>query len=419
MITTVSILNKSMEGNIFLSDTCCRIDGGKMQNLYWRDNILWCTYPLLGYPRRFSLKIKTTGDREDRSTCERLGAKIIELLRSRHIDGTLFNYKEFKLRSKNGTLFESVKEKKAHYNPKYWRLVARYWWFHLKHTKSGQSEKYHLIHSLKRFGSRYALEIEPYEVENWLKGMKGTCAINTINLRLSYMQATYNHANIRENKFKINYNPTRNIKKVKGGNVRNFLLTPEMFERNYSFLNKDHPLFAIYYLALWETGRRPAEVAQYRWEWYSVEDRSLSIPAEYIKGMKEPEEIPISQRLHDALMRSERRQGLMFPGNLGNPFFYWTKDGQQRNNHYRYMKLLRDKFGANSGVTRDTRRGFVSRKLDKEGHRLEDVMMLTGHRTHSMAKRYRVETMDTKRKVIDSVLDIHHKNVVQFQRKVG
>lgn len=423
MYTTARLLNLQLSGNIFPLDTCSH--GGEIvKNLYWRSGVLWCSYSLPGYPAKFSLKIKTTGTREDRRVCERAGMKILTLLQTRHIEGTLFNYREFKLRVKQGTLFSSFgAEEHKPYRPKFWRIVGRYWCHHLRHKKSGPTDKYHLMHCLKKFGRKFADEIETHEVVQWLEGMKKNgVAINTINLRLTYMQAAFNYANEKEIKFCVEYNPVRRIEKLKGANVRNFLLTPAMFERNYLYLKKDAPRFALYYLALWETGRRPAEVAGYEWDMYDVNNRTFNIPARLNKANVN-DVIPFSDRLHDALMEIEinKRIGLIFPNNCGNPFVYWNRHGEYRNNNQRYIKLLRKKFG-NVGVIRDTRRGFVTRKVDEENHRLEDVMLMTGHTTISTAKRYRIGSIEAKRKVVDNnptPPDDLPKNVLSFPSKLG
>jgi hypothetical protein len=128
------------------------------------------------YPKKYSLKIKTTGSAEDKKLCEKIANKILNLLKVRHTEGKLFNYRDFKYRVKHGTLFDIFdKPDAAHkkYNPKYWRLVARYWYYHLKHTKSGQNDKYHLIPSLKQFGRQYALDIQPSHITQWLEGQYG------------------------------------------------------------------------------------------------------------------------------------------------------------------------------------------------------------------------------------------------------
>ncbi len=418
MLTTTKLLYQCMSNNIFISDTHGQY-GGKMKYLYWRENVLWCTFPLPGYPAQYSLKIKAAGTAEDKKVCERLGFKVLNLLRTRHVEGKLFNYSTFKQRMKCGSLFD-IFDDEVHkkYNPKFWRLVARYWYYKLRHKKSGQNDRYHLKHSLKKFGSRYASAIQPHEVTQWLERMKGKSAINTINLRLSYMQAVFNYANDMEEKFKLNYNPTRNISKLKGGSVRNYLLTPEIFDRNYNYLLEKFPRYALFYLALWETGRRPMEVARYTWEMYDIKKCVIFIP-ESITKTEKPDEIPFSGRLHKALLSVKKKTGLMFPNKLGNPFVYLTEKNEYRNNNHRYMKALRKQFG-DVGVARDTRRGFTTRKCDDEGIKLDDVMLMSGHTTYSTAKRYRIGSLETKRKVIEnhSLNDELPANAIPFRHVV-
>ncbi len=413
MITASKILEYQFCNNILLLDNVCRCEGNKMKNLYWRNDVLWCTYPLPDYPKQFSLKIKCTG-KEDRKVCETLAESVLSLLKTRHLEGRLFNYSTYKEKVKAGTLFEIFEtdtKKEALYRPKFWRLVGRYWYNHLRYKKSGANDRYHLIHSLKKFGSRYADTIEPGDVTKWLKSMKTAAETNTINRRLSYMQAVFSYANDQEQNKAINYNPVRRIKKLKGGNVRSFLLTPEKFEANYSYLSEMAPKYALFYLALWSTGRRPMEVSLYTWDMYDIKQRGVNVPPS-ISKTDEYDFLPFSERLHDELMQSAKQTGLLFPNNLGNPWIYLTSDNKPRNNNYRYMKMLREKFGNSAvGVARDARRGFVTRKTS-EGHKIENIMLNTGHTTYSTIKRYKIPDTQKKRDVIASDTPPSPKNVI-------
>jgi hypothetical protein len=77
--------------------------------LCWRGDSLWCRYPIPEYPDAYPLGIKTTGSKTDRERAEKEGEKKLAVLRTKAIDGSLF---------------EKKPEEKAPYRPKFWRLVS-------------------------------------------------------------------------------------------------------------------------------------------------------------------------------------------------------------------------------------------------------------------------------------------------------
>jgi len=281
-----------------------------MKYLFWRGKSLYCRYPIKGYPERYPLGLHSTGSKTDLAKCERLGEQKLA---------------ELRVNAANGKLFEKklVKEEPVR-NPKFWRLVGRYWFYHLRFTKSGQTERYHLLHCLRKFGMRYANEIYREDIELWRNEMKSAgSSINAINNRYSYMRAVYVYANGENNPAsRFDYNPMRGMKALPGANIRTFVLTKEKFERNYAYLNNRYPRFALFYLALWETGRRPREVAQYEWEMArevaidGIPVHIISIPPTIAKTC-EPDTLPISDRLWREISQLAYRHGLIFRNRKG------------------------------------------------------------------------------------------------------
>ncbi len=382
-----------------------------MKYLYWRNKSLWCCYPLPGYPKRYPLKIYTKGSKRDKAICERIGDDLLSQIRALNIKGTLQNHK-----IKDGRLFEIIPENAHEYNPKYWRLVARYWFNHLRFKKTGRNEWYHLRHSLIKFGYKYAREINREDVVIWLNDMLKTSSINTVNNRFTYLCAAYNHSNSESNSSKkLVYNPAKGLRKIPGGNVRQFLLTPEKFERNYHFLKKESPLFSIYYLGLWETGGRPEEVALYEWNKCEIQEQGVWIP----RGTTKTDEFdytPFSDRLWLELLKipEKEREGYIFKSESGKPWVY-TVGGKILNNCYYHMKKLKKEFGEDAGWARDTRRGFVTEKF-KQGFGITDIMSITRHKTVSMVQRYKITELDIKRKVVGCSGNVSEvSNLIQFK----
>jgi len=366
-----------------------------MSYLYWRGKSLWCRYQLPGHPEMFPLEIYTTGSSTDRARCEKQGEAALASLRTKATENRLFD----------------IKQETVHYNPKFWRLVGRYWYHHLRFKEAARDEKFSLMHSLKRFGSKYACEIYREDIELWRNEMKATGAsVASINHRYGYLCAVYAWAG-SESKIskRIEYTPTVGMKKLSGANVRTFVLTREKFERNLEYLKKKSPRFAVFYLALWETGRRPKEVARYEWEWINetVIDgqivHAINVPPQIAKT-KEYDVVPISDRLWNEISMLAYRHGFIFRNRLGERWRYWR----------RHKEILERKFGADGGWIRDTRRGMVTNKCEVEGHDPEQVRGVSGHRTQSIFSRYRIGNLKNRFNVVNQSNTEFRTNGVQI-----
>lgn len=353
-------------------DTCASRRGFCMKYLFWRNKTLWCRYPLPGRRWDWSTGIKTTGTRGDRQRCEHDGEMMLAALRTKAM---------------TGQLFEQPAKEKAPYRPKFWRLVGRYFYHHLRFQKSGSNERYHLAHSLKEFGSKFADEVTREDVEVWRQEMVASGAsINAVNNRFAYLKATFSWAHKESDaRLRVTHDPTIGLSMLTGANVRSFLLTPERFERNLAFLEKESPRFATFYLGLWETGRRPLEVSTYTWEQVQsmeIDGRKVyffAVPRSATKT-DEYDHVVVSDRLWSAISSLAYRHGLVFRNEDGNRWKVWSR-------HY---QKLREKFGDDCGWIRDCRRGFVTRMCETEGHDPLHVRMQSGHRTNAIFERYRI-----------------------------
>ena len=349
-----------------------------MRFLFWRGNTLFCRYPLPGKKWNWSTGIKTTGTPADRRRCERDGESLLAALRTKAITGQLIE--------------KPAAEQKAPYRPLFWRLVGRYWYFHLRFKKSGANERYHLLAVLRHFGKYSANEIDRGMIEKWRAEQKDTAKINTINNRFTYLKRVYAYANTESRpEIRLGYDPTIGLKKLEGGAVRQFVLTQDRFERNYVFFKNKYPDFSFFYLALWETGRRPWEVMRYQWQMVDIDERLIYVP-EALNKKERCQTLPISPRLFDELMKIPiaDRTGFIFKNRRGN---IWK-------NYEWHFQQLKATFGWTAGVLRDTRRGFITHKCEVQGCDPAHVQDFAGHATDEAFKRYRIGALPNLRLVV-------------------
>jgi len=364
-----------------------------MTYLYWRGRSLWSSYPA-----RHPLGIiRSTDSKSEIARCIAEGEKAIARERLIQQDRKFFD--------RIGLAQVPEQESKV-YKPKFWRLVGRYWYHHLRFQKSGANERFHLAHCLKAFGGMYADEITREAVETWRQEMRTSGAsVNSVNNRFAYLQAVFAWA-AKESRphLRILTSPATGLQKLPGAKVRTFLLTQEKFERNYALLREGKrwpnkkpskhctpwmippdPRFALFYLALWETGRRPLEVSQYGWEMLHEQEidgrmiRYFEVPPGITKT-DDAGRVVISARLWQEMTRQAWRTGLVFLNAEGQRWKHWS----------RHKRKLERVYGQDAGWIRDCRRGFITRKCEVEGRDPYHVRMQSGHRTDSIFRRYRI-----------------------------
>lgn len=366
-----------------------------MKYLYWRGLSLYCTYQIPGFPSRYPLHIYAINEK-DKSRCMKLGE--VELARLRTAAFT-------------GKLLDNEPEIKKEYAPTYARLVARYWYYHLRFQGCANDDRYHLLPSLVYLGKKLAKDISREDIVLWREKLKAEgYSIATINRRYAYLKRVFSWAAEESSpQYQFTYNPTIGLHKLSGENIRTFVLTQEQFEKNYNLFKngllwkerptKHHsnyrhlpdPLFAKFYLALWETSRRPLEVSQYTWEMVTtlqVPDKNgipkpvrvIQVPPSLIGKTNEYDTVVISDRLWIEVSATLDRTGLIFKNRAGTA---WKKWGNQQNR-------LNDTFKGKGGVIRDCRRGSITHSVEVEGHDPMHVKMQSGHKTNSMFERYRI-----------------------------
>lgn len=374
-----------------------------MKYFYWRGRSLWCTYKLPGKPNQWPLDIKRLSDsKTEVQRCLRLGEERLAALRATFaLEDTIY-----------------ATEKVIEYNPSYCALSIIYYHNHLKLQKSGRREWNHLKFSQIHFGKLLAKEITREHIEAWRQGQKEKgLSINLINNRWSYMKAVFNWANSENNsQYRLTTNPFIGMKKLKGAVIRQFVLTKEMFERNYLFLKNGKrwpgekpnkhcssfkhppaPQFALFYLALWSTYRRPEEVSQYTWEMVRIiemdgkEIHAFMVPPEICKTDK-PSTVIISDRLWFEMNQTAIRTGLIFRNEQGDRWQNWK----------RHREKLKEEFGESAGWIRDTRRGGITHMVEIRNIDPLHVRMQSGHKSNAVFERYRIGKLEGQLSAVDN-----------------
>jgi integrase len=364
-----------------------------MKYLFWRGRSLWCRYPHPDRPETYPLKIKRANDTEKEiARCLKEGERALAAIRTRAVEKKFFD----------------IQKPVEPEDPPFCVLALEYWSYKLRYKKSGANERFHLAHSVKRFGPYPVSTITDKAIRLWIADMSAAGAsTNTVNNRITYFKAALNHAKSDLGRvIAFDFRIVDQIEKLRGGNVRQFVLTEDRFERNHEFLEKRSPEFARFYLALWETGRRPEEVARYTWRMLDTSRQELAIPADINKkGLAQT--IPISDRLFWSVINTtpgHKRDGYLFKNRYGRPWL----------NFELWATRLKDAFGDDGGWIRDCRRGFVTHKTEEIGADESQVMELTGHVTSSTFRRYRIHKPENLRAIINCT---NRANFVQLAEK--
>ena len=361
--------------------------------LFWRGNSLWSRFPLPGRPARYPLEIYSDGSATDKKNKENLGAAIIGKLSTEIIEGRFFDKKEAEV---------------PVYRPKVWRVVGRYWYYHLRFKNlENRSAKHYARESLKKFGSLYWNEVTPERAESWLQGLRADgYEVNSVNSSLSFLKAAFQYC-VNSPKMvrthipnpvkgnRLDKSPIAPVKKLKGGKIREYLLTEPTFERNYKWFSIYYPTFAVFYLCIWLMGRRPRELSLYTWEMITEREvkgekiHCFSVPPEICK-MQKPDLVPIPERLWQAIFSQGWRTGLVFRNTRNGRWKYWFDI---------WNKLKKAFPDSDPGVFRDGRRGFATHAVHVLHKRKEDVKAMTAHKSDSMFNRYCIGSLEGKTNV--------------------
>ena len=384
--------------------------------LYWRGRSLWSRYPVEGFPACYPLGIfSVNGSESDRKRCWKLGIDILSSLRTKTIE--------------NGKFF--VINKESTYDPKVWRIIGMYYKHRLLSSRKEFKTRWIINSLVSVFGSRRLSELKTSQIEDWLdtlKTLKGkTVSVATRNIYIGFLHGAFSwfYARKKKDGEPISIpDPTINLKQSSGANIRTFLLTEEIFQRNYAWLERNHPDLALFYLAGWETGRRPGELSTYKWsdigfrrDCYNNVYRVFTVPVENSKTYSH-DEVILSGRLENALdsIPVEKRTGLIFKKYRHRGEERWTRGNYK--SIWDRLKREAEAAGYNPGVLRDFRRGYITRACEERGHDASSVMQATGHRTISCFTRYRISKKENVIRINKPELYSTgaHTNLIQFPK---
>ena len=360
--------------------------------VFWRNNTAWIDIHIRGKRHRQAYKKVKTGT----------------IAEKERIEKQALSFAQRKLISLSGdTKLFDISNKRT-YRPKFWRLVGRYWSYCLKFKKSAQYERSKLNLILQTFGRCYYNDIQREDIVTWMHDLKVTKKVDgerkivraevaTVNRRFAYIRRTYRFANTESNpNYRICHDPTIGIHKLKGENVRQMLITPEMFEKGYAAEGNTDVGKALW-LAGWETGARPEELYGLKWTNIDLVSRRIILGAKATKT-GDSRIIVMTRRLAVEIMGLKQISEYVFPSPSGGKL----RDPRP------YMKPIWKAIGRNVWF-RDNRGAFTTRAL-MAGNDLPGIMAQQGHKSVCSSLRYAKDKEMRARTVIDKLDSIVAQN---------
>jgi integrase len=195
------------------------------------------------------------------------------------------------------------------------------------------------------------------------------------------------------------------IKQLEGENVRQgFVRAPE-FSALLSGIKDPDTRDIIEFL--YGTGWRSSEAAKLEWREVDLRGDMIKLSASKIKN-KRPRLLPLTGALREIIMRRTEVRELACP-------FVFHRRGRQIKSFRRAFKAAANRIGQAGLLPHDMRRSAI-RNFRKAGLSETEGMMLSGHKTNSVYKRYDIIDEDDLRQSMSKV-QRHLKREVS-QRKV-
>lgn len=352
-----------------------------MKYLFWRNDNLWCRFPIPGKPKgyRYSLGIKCSPE---------LSKAQAELLAMQN------GYKPM-ISEPDPSLFESMEKT---WNPTLTDVLNRYYDRYLRY----KTYKECVFTQVKTdLGKKAWNDVTIQLLTEWVaqKRTQGF-EIATLRLYLTLVKGAYGYLAYEEldNYYKLSDNPLERLRITKAlgkqqANIRNHYVCEDDIERAIRFFDRAFPPFVPFYTALYLTGRRPMETAEWRWEWVTEEivdgqiGHRITLPPSICKNRK-ISSLWIPDRLWTLMTQQGWRNGLIFRNpDSRHKEKRWTCCAWS----YRIQKL-KDEY-PNDPVfadlwCRDTRRAYITR----EGRirPIDRVQLSVGHADLKSTLRYRV-----------------------------
>ena len=279
-----------------------------------------------------------------------------------------------------------------------------------RRNKSIRNQEYLLDGLVKYFGRQMMHEISTNDMDNYLEQRQQERKPSTVNSDLTMLKSMFNRAN--EWGDLSEYNPARDIKKLKENNERCRYLTEEEQER---LLAACSGVLRTVVLSAFRTGLRWGELISLKWQqaprsnFVDFENNVIFIH-EALSKSKKSRYVPLAPSVKQALMdfpqRSETSYIFVNP-KTGKPIVTLKKSF-----HTALKKAEIEDFRFH-----DLRHCFAS-DLVRKGTDLYVVQRLLGHSSPKMTQRYAHLSDDHLKEAI-LVLDEARGNIFDFSPKLA
>jgi integrase len=251
------------------------------------------------------------------------------------------------------------------------------------------------------FGEDRAIDVTEARIERYKAERLGTKTRNgtgtqttapaTINRELAALTRAFRLA-MRQKR--LSTAPT--VELLKEGLPRQGFLEPAAFERVARHLPDDRADFARFgYLSGWRKG----EIQRLTWPDVDRASGRIALRREHSKN-GEPRVLPLVGELAELIERRWTAREHLTPGGTTalSPFVF-HRDGQPVGDFRKVWATACEKAGVGGTLFHDLRRSAV-RNMDRAGVSQSVAMALSGHRTASVYRRYRIVAEDDLREAL-------------------
>lgn len=232
-------------------------------------------------------------------------------------------------------------------------------------------------HLSPAFGDRRLADIEPHEVEKWLRDLSVQgLAPATCNRTLAVFKSICSLAGTH-GLLPVGQSPCAGVLPFKIHTLRERYLTPDEARRLMRELERSSRPEATAIRLLLLTGARKSEIIKARWEHIRLDLRLLIVP---LSKSGKPRHIPLSDEAITVIRSIQHQPGCpwLFPGHA---------PGKPLSDIYVFWNKLRRSLGLADVRIHDLRHTFAS-FLVNAGHSLYEVQKLLGHSDPRTTMRY-------------------------------
>lgn len=262
-------------------------------------------------------------------------------------------------------------------------------------NRSIKNQEYLLNGLVRHFQGNYLHEMTMLDIKEHLSQRSKHLKPSSVNKELTMLKSMYNRAN--EWEVLNNYNPTRDIKKLKENNERCRWLTEDEQE---CLLSHCHGITRTIVLIALKTGLRWGEIINLKWQQAPISnyvdfDNSTIFIHEALTKSKKSRYVPLASSVKQVLMD--------FPQHSETGYIFINPEtGKLYDNLDKSFKTALRKAKINDFKFHDLRHTFAS-QLVRNRADLYVVQKLLGHSTPKMTQRYAHLRDDQLREVIDTL----------------